>query len=124
MARETAAERDLRIQAEEDASREQRRIAYPDKFRRVLSAALMQNMQLTKVDYVTGEYTVYDRDEDENYIIWDTFGNHPQSEWPLERLENRIVEKVYAAVEAARKRELRTSAWAKLNAEERKVLGL
>lgn len=75
MARETAAERNARLAAEREAVLELLRAAYPRRFLEVLNMALKENFELTKVDPAAGIFTMYDRDESEEYEIFNEHGN-------------------------------------------------
>lgn len=124
MAREKAADRRAREAAEQEQRMAAREAAYPQFFREVVSAALNENFELNKVDATSGEYTFYDRDESEQYTIYDTFGLAGQSEWSLIRLEDAVKYKVERRQEREREMEERRVALAKLTDKERKLLGV
>ena len=128
MARETAKERNARMNKEREGMLARRREAYPQRFREVVALTLEENFELTKVDPTSGAYHFYDRDESKKYVVFDSFGEAGQSEWPLECLETEAKFKAEKREEEQRRYEVKLEALKKLNQvlnlEERELLGL
>jgi len=124
MAREKAADRRAREEAERAALMQARRETYPRRFRETVAAAVNEGFELTKVDVDYGKYTFYDRDAETEYYVYDEFGLAGQSDWSLEELERAVNRKIDDRLEAQRRYEKRQAALAKLDPEERELLGL
>lgn len=124
MARETAKERDARMDNERDAALAERKLAYPKLFLSVLAEAVAAGFELNKVDPETGAFTFCNRNTNDMYIVFDSFGPAGMNEWPLERLAIDVREIKEARLESVRKYELCKIAIAKLTTEERELLGI
>lgn len=124
MARETAKERDARMDNERDAALAERKSAYPKLFLSVIAEAVSERFELNKVDPETGAFTFCNRDTNDMYVVFNSFSSAGMSEWSLERLAIDVFEMKEARLESIRKFELRKTTIAKLTAEEREVLGV
>jgi len=128
MTRESAKEKRERVERElaEERRVELVRISqeYPKRFRTVLSEALETNFELRAVDIYSGQYLLNDLDNNNDYIVYDTFENTNSVLYSIELLEDSVQRKKKQQEETRRKYELRVATLAKLTKEEREALGV
>ena len=121
MARETAMQRNARLEAAEAARLLVLAEAYPARLMNLLERASKENFELTVQE---GFFRVGDRDNRRAnaYLLSYSFTKTDDS--TLDELEWDVREKEEARAEAERKAKLRETALNKLSAEEREALGL
>lgn len=120
MARETAAARRAREEAEENARQLEAAQNWLPRLMAAMELATGEfNFELTVKNE---EFLLWDRDEQEQHAL--PLAYNPNRAWDLEAFENLLDRKNEELAEQRRVEMLRRSALAKLSAEERKVLGL
>jgi len=128
MTRETAKEKREREEAERLSEKEAAILAYPQRFRAAVSAALTENFELSGINVESGEYFLIDRDSPrgsrETFTAYDTFSEADYRGCSLADLEDAIQHKKEQREEAQRKYEFRRATLAKLTKEEREALGV
>lgn len=119
MARETAAQRDARFDAELEARLSKEVAEYPERLMAVLTRAVADAFELTVSD---NKFRVDDRN---NSVWWNlAYAHSPMSQERLEDLEYTLDRKDAEAAEAKRKDEFAREAFNKLTKEEQQALGL
>ena len=120
MARETKAERQAREAREAEALFEELQATYPARLMAMLERAMNANYELTVRN---GQFELTDRDDRDNQFAL-TLEFNLENRFTFETMEWTLEIKETAAREAERQRQVRKAALAKLNDEERKLLGL
>ena len=121
MARETKAQREVRLEAERLARVEVAKATYTERMMAVFARATKMNFDL---DVKDAKFVVHDRDSNyrEVYSVDPVWSELADSD--LYSLEMAVEFKEEAAAERERKANLRATALAKLTAEEREALSL
>jgi hypothetical protein len=119
MARETAAQRNARFDAELEARLSKEVVEYPARLMAVLTRSVADAFEL---DVRDNKFRVTDR----NNSVWWTlaYAHSSESQERLEDLEYTLDRRAAEAAEAKRKDELARSAFNKLSKEEQQALGL
>jgi hypothetical protein len=119
MARETAAQRNARFDAELEARISKEVAEYPQRLMTVLTRSVADAFEL---DVRDNKFRVTDRN---NSLYWDlAYAHSSNSQEQLERLEDELARRGTEAAEAKRQDELARSAFNKLSKEEQQALGL
>ena len=121
MPRETKQERLAREQLERQMQQAAEASEYPMKLMEVLERAVKANFELTVKDQL---FVVRDRDESWNEPVTLSLTYSTVDRDNLEQLERDVAYKEAEAAEESRKFAVRSAALAKLNQEERELLGL
>jgi len=121
MARETRAEREVRLEAEHQAQLAVAKASYTERMMAVLERAVKENFEL---NVSNGQFVVEDRDDRyrQAYNLQPTWSE--TADMDLYRLEVSVELKEEASAELVRKAQVRGKALAKLTEEEREALGL
>jgi hypothetical protein len=121
MARETRAEREVRLEAEHQAQLAVAKASYTERMMAVLERAVKENFEL---NVSNGQFVVEDRDDRyrQAYNLQPTWSE--TADMDLYSLEVSVELKEEASAELVRKAQVRGKALAKLTEEEREALGL
>lgn len=123
MPRETVAQRNARFDAERDARVAEERELYPARLMALLERVSLQgSLELT---VKAGKFNVYNRNNDSyqnDFKLEYAYSESAQNQ--LDDLTWKVGSLETEAAEAQRRYEVRQSALAKLNKEERELLGL
>jgi len=119
MARETAAQRAVRFEAEHEERLSKEVAEYPQRLMTLLTRSVADAFDLTVSD---NKFRVEDRN---NSVWWNlAYAHSSESQERLEDLEYTLDRKDTEAAEAKRKDELARTAFNKLSKEEQQALGL